>query len=51
MISDQASNLTCDLCPPSCPVNRCSLSTRFYYGSNGSDSSSLIWISLDPITS
>ena len=32
-----ASNLTCDLCPPSRTVNRCSLSTYICYGSNGSD--------------
>ena len=30
-------NLTCDLCPPSRTVNRCSLSTHICYGSNGSD--------------
>lgn len=30
-------NLTCDLCPPSRTVNRCSLSTCFCYGSDGSD--------------
>lgn len=42
-------NLTCDLCPPSRTVNRCSLSNCFCYGSVGSDFLTTR-TSLDPIT-
>ncbi|MBP5416095.1 MAG: hypothetical protein J6Y58_01065 [Clostridiales bacterium] len=41
-------NLTCDLCPPSRTVNRCSLSNSFCYGSIGSDFLTTR-TSLDPI--